>query len=165
MNSAEQHRALLERHLDLGIVHTLPSDPGPFHVQLLRPDTLILALPVDHPLARVAEIRSQDLQEVAWICKARERFVSALNAQGIEPDIRFEAGELMTRLRMVGAGLGCAFVQASIRDSVSLSDVVFRELPWVSLEVPFFALSRKADGNPLLANFLAQVVEADLARR
>lgn len=156
MGSAEQHRALLERRLDIGIVHTLPGDPAAFRILPLKPDSLVLAIPGAHPLARVVEVQAQDLRGVAWIVSpGRERFVSALNAQGIEPDIRFEASELMTRLRMVGAGLGCAFVQASIRDSVSLPDVVFRDVPWLPIEVPFFALCRRNQEDPLVSAFLS----------
>ncbi len=156
MSSAGQHRALLERRLDLGFVHTLPADPAALRVLPLEPDALVLAIPAAHPLARVAEIQAQDLREVAWIVSpGRERFVSALNAQGIEPDIRFEAGELMTRLRMVGAGLGFAFLQASIRDCVSMPDVVFRDVPWLPIEVPFFALCRRNQADPLVNAFLS----------
>lgn len=166
MRSAAQHQALLERRLDLAVVHTPPPDLAAFRVLSLRADPLVIALPAAHPLASRARIEAEDLRGISWIAVpaqthpgTRARFLEVFARFGIVPEIRFEAPELITRLRMVGAGLGCAFVQASVRDCISMSDVVFRDANWVSVEVPFLALCRAAQSDPLLDQLLAILEE------
>lgn len=151
MRSAEQVEALRERAIDLAFVHTPPDDGGDLIGVHICNDPLLLAMPAADPLARHATVRPEDLDERVWIAAprrantdARAEFLAACTTAGFMPDIRHEADDLITRLGLVGAGLGLAMVQDSLRH-VAGPDVVLTRLPWFALSVPVHVLRRVSD--------------------
>lgn len=156
MRSAEQVRALREQAIDLAFVHTPSEDDGDLIGARICNDPLLLTIPAADPLARQATIRPEDLDGRVWVAAprranpdARAEFVAACATAGFMPDIRHEADDLITRLGLVGAGLGLAMVQDSLRH-VAGPDVVLTPLPWFPLSVPVHVLRRVSDERAII---------------
>jgi DNA-binding transcriptional LysR family regulator len=151
MRSGEQVQALREQAIDLAFIHTPSDDDNDLIGAHICNDPLLLAIPAADPLARHTTVRPEDLDGRIWITAprrantdARAEFLTACVAAGFMPDIRHEADDLITRLGLVGAGLGLAMVQDSLRHVVG-PDVVLTPLPWFPLSVPVHVLRRVSD--------------------
>ncbi|KVE28886.1 hypothetical protein WS67_09350 [Burkholderia singularis] len=164
LRSAKQIDAIRKRTLDIGLVYSPPSPADTDLASLLvASDSIVLAIPDDHPLGRVKRITARHLDGQRWIAMpralnpaARERFVAACSACGFMPDIRLEAVEPTAMLRLVGAGLGVGLVQAALRTAAS-PGILFKTLPWFPLTVDVHVVWRRWDCSPLLARFLENI--------
>lgn len=152
LRSGQQLAALREREIDCAFVHNLPPEGDDELVTAaVSEDTLLLAVPTTDALAKCAAIRPAQLDRRIWIthsiaanADAHQRFVDACAAAGFLPDVRFEADNLLTLLGLVGAGLGIAMVQASLR-RVPSPEVVLKSIPWFPFRVPIHVVRRRAD--------------------
>ncbi len=151
LRSGAQADRLRRRDLDIGFVYTAPPDDDADLVStLLLEDQLLLAVPADDP-AFVQRAQPGDLDGRAWIARpradnpvARERFLAACRKAGFTPDIRYEAGDLMTALGLVQAGLGLTLLH---RRTVPLLPQGVRclEVPWLPLSLQVHAVWRRDD--------------------
>jgi DNA-binding transcriptional LysR family regulator len=118
--------------LDLALV-TEPSEREIEDLDLVElvEDPMLVALPLDHPLAHKPRLRLQDLRNETWIegeCPDCGRpLFHASQLAGFEPQIRFGAGQWLGKQGLVAAGLGVTLIPglavASVRD-----DIVLRSL-------------------------------------
>lgn len=106
---------------------------------------MLLALPQNHPLAQEENLVASQLGDEQWIAvihnddaHSRDHFVAACVNAGFNPDIRTEAGEPLTALGLVAAGLGLALIQHSLRHNAP-EGVVLRELPWMNYSTQLWA--------------------------
>ncbi|MFG0320898.1 LysR family transcriptional regulator [Pseudomonas sp. zjy_15] len=155
LSSAAQVEALYRRAIDVGMLYSPPHDPDIQVVEIMS-EPVILALASDHPLAGQPNIRADDLDSLHWIAlaearnpDARRRFIESCRSSGFVPDIQMEADDLLTALRLVGAGLGVTLVQSSLRDALP-GRLTFRDLPWFPSAVKVYAMWRKDDPRPLV---------------
>ena len=92
-------------------------------------DPFYVALPREHPLADVPELRMDDLREETWIegrlCE--EALRRAGNAAGFEPRIAFDSSEWLGKQGLVAAGVGVTLVPGLALGAVR-DDVLLREL-------------------------------------
>ncbi|MDR9749955.1 LysR substrate-binding domain-containing protein [Pseudomonas sp. SZMC_28357] len=160
MTSAEQLEGLRQRSLDVALVSEPPAtdDPDLDHCQLLE-DPMLLALPLNHPLASVERLLPADLEDQDWIgvkCSLAKdhhaQFIAACIRAGFTPQIRMEATEPYTALGLVAAGLGIAMTQKSL-NQITYPGVVFRELPWLSFTMPLWAAWHRVNLRPLVETF------------
>lgn len=158
MPSAAQGEDLNRRRIDLGLVYSPPDDPC-VEVLKIHDETLVLAMPPDHGLADRSDIRAGDLQGLPWIAlperrnpQARQRFLDHCRSFGFTPDIQMEAEDLIAVLRLVGAGLGATFVQASLREAFP-KRVAFRAIANFPSSVKTYAIWRTGDPKPLVTAF------------
>jgi DNA-binding transcriptional LysR family regulator len=160
LNSSDQLEGLRQRSLDVALVSEPPSDDDPdlTHRQLLE-DPMLLALPVNHPLADVERLTPADLQDMDWIGvkssqgqNHHDDFVAACIRAGFTPEIRLEAAEPYTALGLVAAGLGIAMTQKSLNQAAH-PGVVFRELPWLTFTMPIWAAWHRVNLRPLVETF------------
>jgi DNA-binding transcriptional LysR family regulator len=94
-------------------------------------DPMLVALPMDHPLARKPKLRLRDLRDAAWIeggpADCRRPLFRACAAAGFEPAIRFGAEQWLGKQGLVAAGVGVTLIPglavATVRD-----DIVLRSL-------------------------------------
>ncbi|NKS77382.1 LysR family transcriptional regulator [Rhodococcus hoagii] len=105
--------------IDVGVVDSWESAPVdvPAHLEsrLIHRDTADLALSVDHPCAREAEVRLSSLADMPWVAWGsgtafHEWLVVTLRRQGFEPRVDFEASDVSTHLAFAAAGLAAALV-------------------------------------------------------
>ncbi len=130
--SAELVVALRAGELDVAIA----TDPPPRDIEDLTvvevaEDPMLVALALDHPLARKPKLRLRDLREETWIeggpAGCRRPLFSACAVAGFEPHIRFGAEQWLGKQGLVAAGVGVTLIPglavATVRD-----DIVLRSL-------------------------------------
>jgi molybdate transport repressor ModE-like protein len=108
-------RMLKAADIDIGIVFDYPllAEPEERDIErvLLLTESMHLAVPADHPLAKSAKVKLADLADEAWLCGVRpsscgELIVQACRDAGFEPNIAFESEEYQVLQGYVAAGLG-----------------------------------------------------------
>ncbi len=113
--------ALLERLLagdaDVAVVSAAPDQPKDprFHLHRVLDEQLLVAVPVDHPLARRRIVRLTDLSEDPFIVgstTAEEELMRARLPEGFQPRVDIVAADWTGKLGCVAAGLGVALVPA-----------------------------------------------------
>ncbi|MGW2395356.1 LysR family transcriptional regulator [Kitasatospora sp. NPDC001664] len=107
---------LREGLLDLAVVTAYPGHPYDtdlFDLTPLTTDTLLVALPRDHPLASRPSLHLTDLAEAPWIAASRDpgsTLLAACLRQGFHPRIEYAVAEWTAKLGLVAAGLGVTLV-------------------------------------------------------
>ena len=157
--SAAQVEGLRRRTLDLGLVYSPPADDDPDIASLLvRREPLVLAMPQGDPLADVVDILAHHLDGRTWITVVRQpddtnrdQFLAACAKAGFMPEIAYETADPLTSLGLVGAGLGLATVQQSLR-SAAPAGIVFRDLPWLDRSVSIHLAWRRQDKRAVISD-------------
>jgi DNA-binding transcriptional LysR family regulator len=137
--------ALIERRLDLAFV-SIPGQPPP-QVQLteLARTTMVLVLPVDHPLAGRAQVLVTDLADLDFIDSPvgygnRSVADRAFAAAGVRRRVSIEITDIATATAYVRHGLGIALLPRfaiGADDEVIALPVVGADLDWpMSLATP-----------------------------
>lgn len=162
--SEAQYALVMAGELDMGIAYLLDPDLPLAHC-VLATDSLVLAMPADHPLAQ-GPLRLERLEAVRLIAMQKEtsgllaaQVAERLAAQGVRPDPVMEAGSSEATLNLVAAGLGVAFVNAS-QAGRTPPHVVLREISDFDLEIPVAAFWREDAANPLLFSWLDILADA-----
>lgn len=130
---ADQVDALRAGTIDVALLRP-PVLDRTLAVTPLREERLVVAVPVDHPLAARASIRLRDLASADLIIHSAGRrsamygVVQGLLAQAdITPHIRHEVGETSTLITLVAGGLGVAVVPEPVT-ALPLAGVTYRPL-------------------------------------
>ena len=91
----------------------LPSEPDERDIEraLLLTESMYLALPKGHPLAKADTVRLADLADEAWLCgvcpsSCGDVVKQACRQAGFDPGIGFESDEYQVLQAYVAAGLG-----------------------------------------------------------
>jgi DNA-binding transcriptional LysR family regulator len=112
MPTPDQLRGLREKRIDFGFVRLPIDEKGVEHVEIFS-EPFIVALPLGHPLAELAEIAPPSLAGEPCFLMARrfapgycDELLLALTQHGLIPRIEQELGEFTTMLALVGAGMG-----------------------------------------------------------
>jgi DNA-binding transcriptional LysR family regulator len=102
--------------IDLAIVFDYPflserQEERDIERTFLLDESMYLALPREHPLAKAKRVRMADLADEAWLCGVRpsscgEAIVKACREAGFDPHIAFESDEYQVLQGYVAAGLG-----------------------------------------------------------
>jgi DNA-binding transcriptional LysR family regulator len=135
LTSAEQFKALDAHKIDLGFVGLRPALTNhDLLSEAVAHDTMLVALPVRHPLAKKAKVKLADLASQFFIGMsakthpgAREWLLESCESAGFTGRILQEADVEPTAIRFVGDGLGVAFMPEQIT-GLPHEGVVFRPL-------------------------------------
>lgn len=119
MPGPEQAAALKSGRLDFGLMRLPAALPG-IHTQEVLRETMIVALPAEHPLAQVDTLHPMALAQVPVFILARhfapgfyDGLMHTLNGHGLQLDIASHLGEFTTMLALVAAGLGVGLLPAN----------------------------------------------------
>ncbi|GLU49920.1 LysR substrate-binding domain-containing protein [Nocardiopsis ansamitocini] len=156
MLAPDQVEALRTGTIDVALLR--PPAVGPsLVVHTLRRDRLVVALPVDHRLARRKRLRAADLAGVDLIVHSADRrsvmydiVLGLLRDGGVEPRIRHEVGETSTLVTLVAGGLGVAVVPEPVA-ALALDGVVYRPLAGADARVELAVAHRPDRFEPHLA--------------
>ncbi|MFI9821157.1 LysR family transcriptional regulator [Streptomyces sp. NPDC052013] len=149
MLAPDQEEALRSGAIDVALLRPPVADPA-LTVHTLRRDRLVVALPVEHPLAPKTQVRAADLADVDLIVHWAGRHsvmhnvvFGVLRGAGVEPQVRHEVGETSTLITLVAGGLGVAVVPEPVT-ALTLRGVVYRPLvrPAAAIEL---AVAYRAD--------------------
>ena len=167
---------LLE-HGELDVAITVDYRSGPirsdrrYYRQELLDDSLLLAIPSSHPLARRKRLELRALAAERWIIGAarepcQEAILAACSASGFSPDIAHRVSDWSALLHLVAAGCGVALVPRLALESVRLSGVSVRSIAGQFRPARhIYALVRAgAEGSPSIAAMLAALSSAALSR-
>jgi DNA-binding transcriptional LysR family regulator len=132
----DEARALLRRgELDLGLVNhdavLAPDAGGPWRVEHIVDEPVLVVLPSTHPLARRGEVDLADLRDERWIMQApaspcQEIVVRACAAQGFAPTLSATCRDYRSIVRLVECGLGVSLVPRLALQSLVVGDVSIR---------------------------------------
>lgn len=130
--------------LDLGILHADESN-RPVGVELLPlvSEPLSVALPSDHRLAHRSVLRLVELRDDSLVVLRREReadthglYLGACAEAGFAPQVGQLVTGLQALLGFVAAGLGWAFVPASVVSGLTRDGVTYVRLRGTSTHLP-----------------------------
>jgi len=135
MGSAEQFQALDSHTIDLGFVGLLPTLSGhDFLSECVAHDTILIALPAGHPLAKKPHVKITALETEFFIGMSptthpgtREWLIATCRSAGFAVRILQEADDEPTAIRFVADGLGVAFLPEEIT-RLPHEGVVYRPL-------------------------------------
>jgi len=122
MRSDEQFQALTSRRIDLGFVGLRPTlSAGDFLSECVTCDSILVALPTGHPLARKPKVKLTDLATQFFIGMSsrthpgeREWLLETCQRAGFAAKILQEAEAASTAIRFVADGLGVALMPGQI---------------------------------------------------
>lgn len=141
LGTRQQLEAVAAGEIDVGIIRGPVWTEGLAGKQIAT-ETLLIALPANHPHAKDDTVRLSDLRDEGFISYPAERgaalyeeMLHLCHAAGFEPRVAQEANEIYTICGMVSAGLGVAIVPSSAR-AIALRGVVYRptDAPGAELE-------------------------------
>ncbi|MBP4048300.1 LysR family transcriptional regulator [Chromobacterium violaceum] len=164
MFTAGQFDALERRQLDLGFVRFNGPTPSPLiRVEELHRDRLLAVVPSAHPLAERKTLPLKLLAGEPLIGYPRESgsglsdVVRQLALQnGLELKMVQEAGEAITQIGLVAAGVGIAILPSPL-ECVQIPAVRYVPLSDDGAYLSMGIAARRDDDSPLVANFLAGV--------
>jgi len=151
-NAAEITESIASSRLDCGLLRVpVARPPGLVFEPLLR-EAVVVALPLDHPLARPAAngrprtLRLQDLRdEGLTLCEKR----------GFRPRVVAEVDRMMTNLNLVAAGAGISVVPTSMQGTHPHA-IAYRALAAASaLDAPLTLVHRAQDNPGPATTFIA----------
>ena len=141
LGTRQQLEAVAAGEIDVGIIRGPVWTEGLGGKQIAT-ETLLIALPANHPHAKDDTVQLSDLRDEGFISYPAERgaalyeeMLHLCHAAGFEPRVVQEANEIYTICGMVSAGLGVAIVPSSAR-AIALRGVVYRptDAPGAELE-------------------------------
>ena len=122
--SAELAREVITGGLDLALLSLLGEPPAGLAVRPLAHEPLVLICAAKHPLAGEESVPFEALAEEAFIdfpvgWGTRAIVDRAFAAAGLDRQVSFEVADYATAARLVGNGLGVAFVPTSAAAGLS----------------------------------------------
>jgi DNA-binding transcriptional LysR family regulator len=166
MNSKEVAAGLEDESIQVGIMRPLALPDSLLVVELLR-EPLVAIINADHPLAQGSE-RGLFLSELAaepFVFFPRTygsglyaQLIDLARAAGFSPLITQEAGEAMTIIGLVAAGLGVTVLPASYR-RMRIDGVVYRTVLDPNATSAVWLVQRKDQQSPMAKAFVELVTQ------
>ncbi len=127
-----QVSGLTDGSLDLGVLRP-PTTGDALTVRTIAQEPLVLAVPVDHPLAQQTDIAMADLRAEEFILFSgaesvvNDAVLTSCREAGFTPTVAHRVAGTAVMLPLVAAALGVALVPGSVR-AAQLDGVVLRDV-------------------------------------
>jgi DNA-binding transcriptional LysR family regulator len=167
-NAADLTEAVAAARLHCGLLRVPVSRPAGIVFETLLREPVVVALPVDHRLARPATGRKPrtlsvaDLRDEGLILVRRPgapglygNLLALCEEQGFRPRIAAEVPRMMTNLNLVAAGAGVSVVPASMQGAHAHAVVYCPLAESARLDAPLTLIYRGADCTGPTATFVA----------
>ena len=149
--------------LDAGFaLHAPGAAPPGFAAWTALTEPLVMALPASHPAAEQTTLSLAEVAAEPLVIFPRhiapslfDAVLAAYRSQGATPHIAQEAIQMQTIVNLVSAGMGVAWVPASVMQ-LQRPGVVYRPVPDAGLHCET-SLIWRAPPSPVVARFIAQV--------
>ncbi|PFG60076.1 DNA-binding transcriptional LysR family regulator [Pseudomonas poae] len=161
MSSTEVAESLVDESIQVGLMRPLPLPDSLSVIELMR-EPLVAVLNADHPLVEGSErgLHLAQLAEEPFVFFPRT-YGSGLYAQllnlardaGFGPHFAQEAGEAMTIIGLVAAGLGVSVLPASYQ-RIRIDGVVYRTLLDQEAVTAVWLVQRKGAQTPMAKAFV-----------
>ncbi len=128
--------ALSARQLDVAFVLSGIRQERAGRFRPIHSERFLVALPEEHPLARLRALRAKHLAREPIVLFPRaldpavhdHLVVDVCGRAGVSPSVVLEATTLESSLGAVADGLGLAFTAESVADLITVRGIVFRPL-------------------------------------
>ncbi len=165
MLTDKQIEALYARRIDAAIGRPLQGEPG-LASRVIAQRSFVIAVHVQHPLARRREVQLADLQGEPLITPQRRlgpgfhaQLMAMLSRAKLNLQIAHEAIHMPIVPGLVAAGLGVGIVSDELRD-LEVRDVVYRPLAEGRNAVQLGVSWRQDNDSQALARFIAMAAAA-----
>ncbi|MDQ7735673.1 LysR family transcriptional regulator [Halomonas sp. SpR1] len=164
--SEYQEEKLRQHRIDIGISRFIGmfEQHADMHYDVIINDPFMVALPIDHPLAKRDAFSIGAFDQLPFILYPKDtrspfgqKILNYLEERGVRPAVVHDAIEIHTALALVGAGLGGTLVSGSITAN-NRSDVVFLPVDDIDISTTLVAVTRKGEMNPLLEGFIHMLI-------
>jgi DNA-binding transcriptional LysR family regulator len=156
--STAQKRALRSGEIDIGLVYALPD--AEFAYRELEPESLVIALPEDHPLAAKDSVAIVELAQEVFILSSssaaevlRHVVMTECADAGFQPKRVQEISTVQTALGLVSARFGVSILPASVQVLIRRG-VALRPIRDSRIQVGLTFLWMKDNRSPVLANLV-----------
>jgi DNA-binding transcriptional LysR family regulator len=170
LGSSEQLDALHKETIDLGLTSNLVVNVIGLKSRLMSSETLVVALPERHPLARRRIIDLKWLSGEQLLLPpplsphgVREQIVEACLNAGFNPKVEQTVLNAQTAVCLVAGEVGVALVPECFRN-MSVKGVVYRPLRMPICQIDFYAIRRKGDDSALLNRLWDRLSKAENLR-
>ena len=161
LTPTRQIEELVDRRIDLGIIGLgLPQTHDELEVAVMSHERLVVALPLDHPMAKRRTVALSELAKEKFIFTARHDapafspwLLALCQNAGFEPKIALETDRSPSALNYVAAGFGVALFPAQI-GRLAMPSLRFVPLDKSTPEYQLCAAWRKDNRSPALERFL-----------
>jgi DNA-binding transcriptional LysR family regulator len=164
MISEHQAEALCDSSIDVGLLRS-PLDPEQFEIVCVARETLLLAVPIGHRLARARILTLADIDGEPFImyCSKEGNYLFELieglfAVSGITKRYVLKLSQIHSILALVSAGHGIALVPESAK-ALHFDGAVLRKIRLPSISVELFLAWRKDNTNPALPAFRKLVLK------
>lgn len=160
LTTTQQVQALHQKQVDVGIVRSAIIEPG-LSVECILKESLVLALPETHPLSAETKVSLSNLADESFILFPAklgpifyEQIINVCQQAGFHPKVAQEAVQMQTIIGLVAAGLGIAFVPASLQN-FHRNGVIYRPLQEQTPTTGLYLTWRQYDSSPVIGAFLS----------
>ena len=161
LTPTRQIEELENRQIDLGIIGLgLPYPHEELEVAVMSEEGLVVALPLEHPLAHRRKLALKELAKESFIFTARQDapafspwLLALCREAGFEPKVALETDRSPSALNYVAAGFGVAMFPAQI-GRMTMPSVRFVPLDEKSPKYQLCAAWRRDNESPALERFL-----------
>ena len=169
LTTKEQLQWLAEERLDLGFVRPPIAKPE-FNSQIILWESLVVALPANHPLAEREHISCQSLTEESFIFFPRnlapelyDRVINLCQQANFCPQVVQEAMQMQTIVSLVSAEIGISIVPESIQN-LQRTGVIYKPLMEATPQPAIALVWRKGDRSATVARFIDSLSIPIIAR-
>jgi DNA-binding transcriptional LysR family regulator len=159
LTTVQQIQALHQKQIDVGIVRSAIIEPD-LSVECILQESLVLALPETHPLSVQTKVSLFTLADESFILFPAKmgpvfynQIVHMCQKAGFRPKVVQEAVQMQTIVGLVAAGLGIAFVPASMQN-FHRSGVIYRPLQEQTPKTGLYLAWRQPNASPVIRAFL-----------
>jgi DNA-binding transcriptional LysR family regulator len=160
LTTAQQIHALHQNQIDVGVVRSAITEPG-LSTECVLQESLVLALPQTHLLSAQVKVSVSTLADESFILFPAklgpvfyEQIIQICQQAGFRPKVAQEAVQMQTIIGLVAAGLGIAFVPASLQN-FHRSGVIYRPLQEQTPQTGLYLAWRQHDSSPVIRAFLS----------
>jgi DNA-binding transcriptional LysR family regulator len=162
LTTNQQTQWLRDGRIDVGFVRP-PVEENQFCTETIFQETLIVALPEEHPLAKQPDISLSSLCGEPFIMFSRiyapglyDTLISLCQQAGFSPMVAQEAIQMQTIVSLVAAQMGIAIVPASLQQ-LQRTGVVYKSLQQPTPQVAINLIWRSQDSSATVQRFLEVV--------
>jgi DNA-binding transcriptional LysR family regulator len=167
--TAPQLEALRDGRVDVGFLRP-PVQRAGLEIETIQRETIVVALPTDHPLAGSPSVAISQLREETFVLLARtespgvyDSLALTLSELAGNPRAVQEADDMQTLIGLVAAGIGVALVPISV-SLLERPGVAYRALSGRAPTVELALAWRSGPLAPVVAAFLAVAREMPAGR-
>lgn len=167
VDRVSQPRWLQKRQIDVGM-RRAPTTEADLDSEVVSHEPVMLAVPAGHALAEVPRVAVSELEGERFVflpgSPTHACLVRSCEQAGFVPQVGEEASTLTSLTVLVGAGVGVAFVPASISGRFNSGDVVYRPLE-AAPTLPVAVAWRRDEPGAAVEGFLAVLRALTVSRQ